>query len=175
MTQLAPVAPTTSSRRTQRQKGSAILEAALVYLPLMAISFAIIDYSLGIFVQAVLQNAVREGVRFAVTQQTGAGGQDAAVLQTVQNNAFGFLSGANSSYISVTYYSPQTAFNSATGTFGVANGVGSNQAGNICVVSVTNYPWFWVAPVMRSSAAFTFNATSSDVMESPPGGVLPAR
>ena len=38
----------------------------------------------GIFIQNVLHNAVREGVRFAITQQTGGSGQDAAIKSVVQ-------------------------------------------------------------------------------------------
>jgi Flp pilus assembly protein TadG len=150
-----------------RQKGSAILEAALVFLPMMALAFAIMDYSIGIFVQGVLFHAVRSGVRFAITQQTGAGGQDAAIIQTVQTNAFGFLNGGNQSLISITYYNPKTLT--------VVNGANSNASGNICTVTVNGFPWNWIAPVWRSSAAFTFSASSADVMESPPGGILPAR
>ena len=141
-----------------------MLEAALIILPLFAIAFAMVDFPLGLFVQNVLRNAVREGVRFAITQQTGAGGQDAAIKSVVQNNAMGFLS--NASYISITYLNGQT--------LAAATGVGSNGQGNICTVSVTNYPWSWIAPIWRGGS-MTFNAASSDVMEAPPNGVLPGR
>ena len=141
-----------------------MLEAALVILPLFALAFAMVDIPLGIFVQNVLRNAVREGARFAITQQTGAGGQDAAIKAVVQSNAMGFLS--NAGYISISYLNGQT--------LAASSGVGSNAQGNICIVSVTNYPFLWVAPVWRGSS-LTFNASSSDVMEAPPNGVLPGR
>lgn len=156
-----------ASRRHCRRRGSAILEGALVFLPFMAIAFAIMDYSVGIFVKAVLMNAVREGIRFAVTQQTGAGGQDAAIKAVVTSNSFGFLNNSNQNLIGITYYSSQT--------LAQANGVGSNAGGNICVISVTGFPWTWFAPIWRPSAAFSFSASSSDVMESPPGNVIPGR
>lgn len=142
-----------------------MLEAALVMLPLMAIGFALMDYSVAVFVQNVLRNAVREGVRFAVTQQTGAQGQDAAIKTVVQNNAMGFLS--DTSYVSISYLDGQT-LQSSTGT-------GSNAQGNICIVSITGYPWSWMVPLWRSPTALSFTATSSDVMEAPPNGVLPNR
>jgi Flp pilus assembly protein TadG len=153
--------------RRQRQRGSAALEAAFVFLPLMAILFALMDFSVAIFVKNVLYHAVREGVRFAVTQQTGAMGQDAAIKSVVQTNAMGFLNGGGGlAYISVNYYDSKTG--------ALAVGARSNGAGNICVVSVTAFPWIYFAPVWRSAAA-SFSATSSDAMESPPNGVLPTR
>ena len=95
--------------RSQRRRGSAALEAALVFLPLIAILFALMDFSVAIFVKNVLFHAVREGVRYAVTQQTGAGGQDAAIKAVVQTNAMGFLNGARGlAYISITYHDAKT-------------------------------------------------------------------
>ncbi len=142
-------------------------KAAFVFLPLIAILFALMDFSVAIFVKNVLLHAVREGTRYAVTQQTGATGQDAAIKAVVQTNAMGFLNGATGlAYISVTYYNANTGL--------VAVGANSNSGGNICVVSVTAFPWSYFAPVWRS-AAMSFSATSSDAMEAPPNGVLPSR
>ena len=149
-----------------------MVEGALVILPLIAIGFALFDYSLAIFIQNTLRNAVREGVRYAITQQTGAGGQDAAITNVVEMNSMGFLNSSNvgtdssPATITVQYYSPST-LTQVTGT-------GSNGAGNICVVTAT-IQHGWMAPVWRSSGVMTFTASSSDVMESPPGGVLPTR
>lgn len=163
-----PVAPPAgNARRRRRQKGSAILEGALVFLPFMAIAFAIMDYSVGIFVQSILLHSVREGVRYAVTQQTGAGGQDASIMSVVKSNSFGFINNTNQNLVTITYYDPRTMT--------VANGVGSNAGGNICVISVTGYPWTWFAPIWRPTGAFSFSASSSDVMESPPNNILPSR
>jgi Flp pilus assembly protein TadG len=153
--------------RGRRRTGSAALEGAFVFLPLIAILFALMDFSVAIFVKNVLLHAVREGTRYAVTQQTGATGQDAAIKAVVQTNAMGFLNGAAGlAYISVTYYNANTGL--------VAVGANSNSGGNICVVSVTAFPWSYFAPVWRS-AAMSFSATSSDAMEAPPNGVLPSR
>ena len=154
-----------SRSRVRTQKGSAILEAGLVIMPLMAVGFALVDYPVAFFVQNVLRNAVREGIRFAVTQQTGANGQDAAIKTVVQNNSMGFLT--STSYVSISYLNGQTLQS--------VSGVGSNAQGNICIVSIINYPWNWMVPIWRNSSAFTFSASSSDVMESPPNGVLPSR
>lgn len=157
--------------RSKTQRGSALLEGALIILPLLALGFALLDYPLAIFIQNTLRNAVREGVRYAITQQTGAGGQDASIKSVVQQNAMGFLNDADISAgnaaITITYYDKSTL--SALG-----NVAGSNATGNICVVnaSVTRA---WMAPLWRSTGLLTFTASSSDVMEAPPGGNLPTR
>jgi Flp pilus assembly protein TadG len=135
-----------------------------VILPLLALSFALLDYTVALFVQNVLRNAVREGCRFAITQQTGVGGQDAAIKAIVQQNAMGFLQNTNT--VSITYY--DSSLNLVTGT-------GSNAQGNLCVIAITGFSWAWFAPVLRSSTPLSFSASSSDVMESPPNGILPAR
>ncbi len=123
------------------------------------------DFSIAIFVQNVLHNAVREGVRFAVTQQTGGSGQDAAIKAIVVSNSFGFLPDATT--VSVTYSNPST--------LAVVTGSGSNGQGNICVVGITNYAWRMMVPIWQGTGANLYSAYSSDVMEAPPNGILPTR
>ena len=142
-----------------------MLEAAWVMMPFLALFFALFDFSLSIFIQNTLRNAAREGIRFAVTQQTGAGGQDAAIKAVVKTNAMGFL--PNTSNITVSYL---------RGIDLVAvSGIGSNSGGNICIVSVSNFTWGLVAPLWQAINAITYTVSSSDVMEAPPNGILPAR
>src|SRR5580692_1639007 len=123
-----------SNRRARTQGGSAIVEAALVLLPMMALFFAMIDFPFALFIQNTIREAAREGVRFAITQQTGAGGQDAAIKAVVESYSMGFISdagitsGANT--FNISYYNGTTLANAGTG-------VGSNGQGNICVVSAS--------------------------------------
>lgn len=156
--------------RARTQAGSAVLEGALILLPMMAIFFAMIDVPFAIFKQNTLREGVREGVRFAITQQTGSGGQDAAIKSVVKNYSMGFLNDADitagNSTFSITYYDGAT-LNAVTGT-------GSNAQGNICVISAS-VQHYWIAPVWRGTGVLVFNASSSDVMEAPPSGILPAR
>jgi Flp pilus assembly protein TadG len=156
--------------RSRRESGSAILEGALIFLPMMALFFALVDFPFAIFIQNVVRNAVREGCRFAISQQTGGGGQDAAIKSVVENNSFGFISDAGitagTNTFTITYYDATT--------LAVVSGVGSNGEGNICVVSAS-VQTKWMAPIWRSLGAVTFTASSSDVMEAPPNGILPTR
>ena len=147
----------------RRRKGSAALEAALVMLPMFAFLLAIIDFSVAVFIKNTLMNAVREGVRFGVTARTLSGmGHDASIKAVVQSRAMGFLNGSNLSLVSIRYYDPQLGQYS--------DGAGSNRTGNILEVRVDNYPWLWMAPVLRNRSALSFSAESSDLMEAQPNG-----
>ena len=161
---------TKSLTRSRTQAGSALLEGALVLLPMMAIFFAMIDVPFAIFKQNTMRESVREGVRFAITQQTGAGGQDAAIKTVAENYSMGFLNDADlssgKSTFTITYYDGAT--------LNAVNGVGSNAQGNICVVTAS-VQHYWIAPVWRGTGPLVFNASSSDVMEAPPSGILPGR
>ncbi len=164
MNRSTPMSHQSSPQPVRRNRGNAVLECALVILPLIAIGFALMDFTIALFVQNVLRNAVREGCRFAITQQTGPSGQDAAIKTVVEANSMGFLQ--NTTSVSITYY--DSNLNIVTGT-------GSNAQGNLCLVSISGFSWTWFAPVMRSSSPLSFSAASSDIMEAPPNGILPSR
>ena len=151
--------------RAHLRRGNAMLEAAWVLMPFLALFFALFDFSLSIFIQNTLRNAAREGIRYAITQQTGSSGQDAAIKAIVKSNALGFL--PDTSKISITYLRG-TDLQTVTGT-------GSNGGGNICIVSISNFTWGLAAPLWQVINAVTYSVSSSDVMEAPPNGILPTR
>lgn len=163
----SPSAP--PKRRRIRQRGNAMLEAALALPPLLMILFATIDFSIAILVKNTVQASVREGVRYAVTGQTVSGlGQDESIRTIVENNSLGFLNSSNGdSLISITYYNPNS--------LAVVNGLGSNAPGNIVQVQVTGLSWAWMVPYARSSAPLQISATSMDIVEPNATGVPPAR
>src|ERR1700729_373142 len=73
------------SRRNRRRSGNALLEGVFTILPTFALIFAFIDFGLLLFRWATLQEAVREGCRYAITFQTATGkGQDVSVEAVVQ-------------------------------------------------------------------------------------------
>jgi hypothetical protein len=148
----------------KRRAGNAFVEASLVLVPLFALIFAIVDFGLAIFVRTTLQHATREGVRYAVTYQTFSGmGHDASIKRVVQNAALGLLNGqAGLDKIHIRYYDPITF-----------QEVPSNAPGNLVEVSVEDFRWGWIAPLLRSASPITFAARSSDRMEGLPGGQSP--
>jgi Flp pilus assembly protein TadG len=170
-----------SNKRRQRSGGTTIVEMALTYVPLIAMIVGIFDVSMMVFRWTTLQNAVREGARYAITFQTSGGGQDASIKAVVQNNAIGFVRTTDSpATIFVNYYAP-TALNTAitcdTHTAGCV-ATGGNVPGNIVEVS-TRVPFSWFAPLTGStkgtpfytSGSLTINSYSSDVLGGYPVGI----
>ena len=152
-----------------RERGSQVVELSLVLLPLCALVFLILDMAWAFYVKATLQNAVREGVRYAITGQTLSGmGQDASIKTVVQQNAMGLLNGTSgAALITIQYYLPNT--------LAPVSGLNSNQGGNIVDVYVTGYSLPPLGPILRNPAALSLGAQAFDRMEGSPGGIPPAR
>ena len=160
-----------SSRRDQRtmfkragRRGSTFVELALVLIPWMALILGITDFGFAIFLRNAFQHSVREGVRYAVTYQTVSGmGHDASIKSVVQTNAVGMLGGASgASQIHIRYYLPDTLVETP-----------NNWPGNLVEVSIENYQWGWMAPLLRTSTPMSVTVRSMDRMEGLPGGSLP--
>ena len=161
------------SQRNRRRSGNAILEGMFTILPTFALIFAFIDFGLLLFRWSTLQEAVREGCRYAITFQTANGlGQDASIEAVVQQYAMGLVTSADSpQHIFVNYYSVTNL------TTPIASG--GNVPGNIVEVSVQNISWAWLAPLsgtwgsdaIRSSAPITLGVYSSDILGGYPAGV----
>jgi Flp pilus assembly protein TadG len=193
LTQQKTLTPRNGVVRRARQRGNAILEGALIFLPMLAFFFGIIDVSLGIFVQSTLTTATREGTRFAVTYSSTYNGTSCVASQStcidavVQNNAVGLPYGLNTSYITVNYYTandlanPVMACNSGTCSTSVCTVstcqlpqtltsgtivTYANEPGNIVEVVIAGYPWNWLVPIPGFSAGtgVTLGARSVDVL-----------
>ncbi len=166
-------APRVSRRRRSRAGGSIVIECALTFLPLLALIFAFADFSLLLFRWSTLQNAVREGCRYAITFQiSGSLGQDASIERVVQQYAMGVVTTSDQPrHIFVNYYSPANL-----NTPIVSHG---NIPGNVVQVSVQNVSWSWLAPLsgafgaggLYSTRPLTFSAYSSDILGGYPAGV----
>jgi Flp pilus assembly protein TadG len=152
-----------------------MVEGVFTILPTFALIFAFVDFGLLLFRWATLQNAVREGCRYAITFQTQQGkGQDASIEAVVQQYAVGFVKTTDAPQdIFVKYYSP-TNLNTPIAS-------GGNAPGNIVEVSVQGVQWSWLAPLsgsyggavpfFRSSTPITLNIYSSDILGGYPAGV----
>jgi len=115
------------SRRCPKESGNAILEGALIFLPMLALFLGLIDVSFAIFIQSTLTSATRAAARAAITFPTTVNGsscsasQAACISADVQANAVG-VPNLTGSYITVNYY---TAANLNTP-------VASCNSGGIC-------------------------------------------
>jgi Flp pilus assembly protein TadG len=153
-------------RRSER--GSNLLELPLILLPFLGLVFAICDFGLAIFIQNTVQNAVREGVRYAITYQTASGlCQDASIKQAVQTASMGFVSSASN--VTVAYYVPTDLTNAVAAPAG-------NAPGNVVEVSVAGLQRQWIAPIYRTPGTYSIAGRSSDVMQGlPTGTAAPCR
>jgi Flp pilus assembly protein TadG len=176
-----------SERRRRTSSGSQWLELAFVLLPFMALITAFFDISFVLFSWSTIQNAVREGTRYAITFQTapptGApwtcnGHQDNCIQNAVAYYSMGLVTPAGG-LINVNYYTqaaPTTAIASPNG----------NVPGNIVAVSILAYPLNWMIPLsgtggggmansssspFRPTSPTTVNVFSYDVLGSYPAGM----
>lgn len=151
--------------RRRRERGASAVELALVLLPLMALLFAIVDFTLPVFMNSLLNHAVRAGVRYGVTYRTEQGLSHSQSIKTiVQRNAGGFLSGsAGMSKIHVRFFSPTT--------FQQVMGADANAGGNILEVSVEGHSYKWIAPLFRAAGGLAVTVRSADRLEMLPRGV----
>jgi hypothetical protein len=167
---------TTHSRWSGRKRrGNAILEMAIVAVPLIGLLFSIVDFGLAIFIRTTLQHAAREGARYAVTYTTSGGKcQDESITEKVQQSAMGFLAGsAGASKVKVRYFAIDENSPGSFSEFGAGSG---NAPGNIVEVAVEGYQYVWLAPIYWSSAPLTINVRSVDRMEGlGAGGTPPCR
>jgi Flp pilus assembly protein TadG len=160
-----------SQRRRQKSAGNALLEWMLVLLPTMALITGFFDVSYALFSWSTIQNAVREGCRYAITFQLQTGlNQDASIKAIVATNSMGLVS-AGGGLIYVNYFT-QAAPNTA---IAAPNG---NDPGNIVEVSIQGYPLNWMIPIsgtvvnpVRGSSPATVSVYSSDILGGYPAGV----
>ena len=154
------IAPLSSNCR-----GAAMVEFSLVFLLFLSWILGTFTFCFWLFTQAILQNAVREGVRYAVTGRTQTGlGQDDSIKGVVKANALGFLNDpANDEKIIIEYYA---ADGSATA---------ANDPGNLVMVAVEGYPIDSVVqnPLFALGNPITLTVRVVDKME--PFPVTPVR
>lgn len=162
--------------RDRRRSGNTIIEMVFTIMPTFALIFGFVDFGLLMWRWSTLQNAVREGCRYAITYQTLSGqGQNASIEAQVQTYAMGIVTTTDSpQHIFVKYFSPTAPTTVLAGTSG------NNVPGNLVQVSVQNVSWAWLAPIsgsfgagvpyFRSTTPITLAIYSSDILGGYPAG-----
>lgn len=179
------------SARNRRRSGNGLLELGLMLMPTFAILGGFIDVGMSLFTWNTLQNAVREGTRYAITYQKDSSGyQDTSIKNRVSQWAMGLVSasalsttGPSVPYIDVKFYTQPTVANPNGSLITANNG---NAPGNIVEVSVKNYPYALLAPFSGSLSAvtsaafyqtpgttFTIRVFSADVLGGTPSTGVP--
>lgn len=157
------------SPRNKRRSGNLILETAFTILPTFALIFAFVNFGMVLFRWCTLQNAVREGCRYAITFQTSGGHQDTGIKAVVETYAMGIVKATDSpAHIFVNYYAPTDL------STPIASG--GNVPANVVEVSVQNVTWSWLAPLsgiygLSSTTPLSLNLYSSDILGGYPVGV----
>lgn len=162
-------------------------------MPTFAVIGGFIDVGMSLFTWNTLQNAVREGTRYAITYQTVpalTGHQVTSIKNRVSQWSLGLVNasstsstGPNVPWIEVNFYTQPTIAN-PNGSLTVA--ANDNSPGNIVEVCVKNYPYALLAPFSGSltsvtaqafyqtpGTTFTIRVFSADVLGGAPATGVP--
>jgi len=144
------------------ERGSQVLEATLVFIPMLLMTYLMLDVSMVIYLRTTMQEAAREGARYAITGQNTTGPcQDDSIKAVVRLHAAGFLGSiAGAAAVHVQFINP------------ITGGQGANAPGQIVNVKVESYKYNPMAPFQRLGYALYVNAMASDVIE-PYSGAAP--
>jgi Flp pilus assembly protein TadG len=148
--------------RKAGERGSQVVEASFVFLPILMLTFLMIDLSMVIFERTTMQEAARVGARYAITAQNTTGPcQDDSIKAVVAAHAVGLLgTTAEAATIHVQFVNP------------ITGGQGSNAPGQIVNVKIENYIYNPMVPFRGLNFSRYVSATASDVME-PYSGAAP--
>jgi Flp pilus assembly protein TadG len=147
--------------RNAGRRGAELVEVSLILVPLLGLTFLLLDVSMIIFQRSTFQHAAREGVRYAITGANDTGPcQDDSIKAVVKQNAVGFLNNAAAaSTIHVHFINP------------VSGAIANNAYGNIVEVSIENYGYASLAPYQHLSTPLRIWARAYDMMEALPGAL----
>ncbi len=183
MKAMAPV------RRGKRESGNAMIEGSLYLLPLMALIFGILDFSMALFITGAFQAAARDAAIFTTTYNlmyngTTYSSQTAAAKAIVYGETFGFINATNDAahaYVQVNYYYPNNLTTPATcatncnytwsdskGNSAVVNY--DNQPGDVVEVRIVGFSWNWMAPMpgFMPGTGLNLGADAADIMQGLP-------
>ena len=146
-------------------KGQALVEFSLMALLLFILLFAIADIGMMFYVNLTMQNAVREGTRYAVTGQSNLGtDRMSALIQKIKDSSNGLydknLHNPKDPEIKVITPSNVTFANYTSGVVQTGN---PGQPNDVIMVSLT-YTWPLITPVLKpffKAGQYTFTVEST--------------
>jgi len=166
----------TSLKRRRRSGGNAFIETAFTLLPTFALIFAFIDFGLMLYRWSSLQNAVREGVRYAITfqrQTSPSLGQVASIKNVVERHSMRLVRVTDSPAHIFVKFSTKAAPDTYIAS-------GGNIPGNVVEVSIQNVSFNWIAPLsgsyggsipfVRPSSPFNLKVYAYDILGGYPVG-----
>ena len=128
------------------QKGAALVEFAFILIPLLILTFGLIEFGFLMYNQQVLTNATREGARLGIVQRSPSRITYAEIQTAVRNYADKYL---------ITFASSRPNVNAGTANFPVITGTTdcgttSNGVNTICAafgdcLTITaTYPYTYI-------------------------------
>ena len=141
--------------KRSRERGSQLVEASLLIVPMLLMTYLMLDLSMVVFLRTTMQEAVREGARYAITAQNTTGPcQDDSIKAVVKTYALGYLKSTTAAAtMHVQFINPNTG------------GQGTNAPGQIVNVKIEGYKYSTLAPFERVNYPLYVSATASDVIE----------
>ncbi len=139
------------------RRGSQIVEASLMLLPLLALALLALDAAWAVFIKGTLQQAVREGTRYGVTGHTTA-----EMAARVRTHALGLLDGDQAATLAINCWRPGYPKPSPP------DAAGCDAVGKLIEISVTNYQIQPLSPLLRSPTPISVTVSSADVLEAVP-------
>jgi Flp pilus assembly protein TadG len=137
--------------RASRRRGAVAAETAIVLIPCVTLIFGVFEYSRLLMDWNLLNNAAREGCRYAVVNNT-----DPTISTDVQSTVTKFMAGQSTAFTNFTV--------TVAGTHqGVATAVNNLTAGDMVTVTVSGtYKFMNIVPLVKMPTSFTI--TSAVIM-----------
>jgi len=140
--------------RRHRRRGATAVETAMVLLPLLTLLFGIFEYGRLLMDWNLLNNAAREGCRYALANNTNT-----AINTNVQGIVTNYMAGRDTSFTSFTV--------TVSGTHaGVSTPVNNLAPGDMITVKVSgNYQFMNIIPLVSMPSLFSLNSSVTMICE----------
>jgi Flp pilus assembly protein TadG len=135
-------------RRGRRRRAATLVETAMVFLPLVVLMFGIFEYGRLLMAWNLLNNAAREGCRYALVNNTSA-----TISTDVQSIVTNYMAGQTSAFSNFTV--------TVSGTHnGTATAVNNLVAGDMISVNVSGqYQFLNIIPGISLPASLSLNSS----------------
>jgi Flp pilus assembly protein TadG len=137
-----------------RRRGAVAVETALVMIAMTSLVFGIFEYSRLLMDWDLLNNAAREGCRYAIANNTNS-----SISANVQSTVTSFMGGRTASFSSFTV--------SVSGTHqGVSTAVNNLAPGDLITVTVSgNYQFLNIIPLIHMPTTFSISSAVTMICE----------
>jgi Flp pilus assembly protein TadG len=143
--------------RGDRRRGATAVETALVLLPLLMFMFGIFEYGRLLMDWNLLDNAAREGCRYAL-----ANNQDTTISTDVTTIVTNYMAGRNTSFSGFTV----SVSGTHQGSTYTGNAVNILAPGDVITVTVSgNYKFLNIIPLLSLPNSFTLTSSVTMICE----------